>query len=70
MPEDEEGGVMLVDLEQRIRDLAAVQLELAHETLALAERHALHYDELERLADRLYAEAQDGAAVLLRRGNE
>jgi YD repeat-containing protein len=59
---------VLDELERKVRDLAAVQLELAHETLALAERHALHYDELDRLADHLHAEAHD--AVVLERGNE
>jgi hypothetical protein len=58
---------MLEALEQRLRDLAAVHRELVSEHLALAERCLLAGDELERLADRLYAEGQDDL-VLLGRG--
>jgi hypothetical protein len=52
-----------LDLESRLRDLAALAVELSNEHLALAERHAALQDELERLADDLYADEQDAAVV-------
>lgn len=62
---------MIEDLERRLRDLAAVELELSNESLALAERHAMHHDELEKLADHVYADGQDELAlVLLRQGDQ
>jgi len=53
-----------VPLDERLRDLAAHALELAHEHVALAERLHRHYDELEQLADHLYADEQDLAGLL------
>jgi|KBSMisStandDraft_5_1062788.scaffolds.fasta_scaffold826187_2 hypothetical protein len=51
-------------LQARLRDLAAVTLELAHEHLTIVERLHRHYDELERTADHLYAQEQDLAGLL------
>lgn len=53
----------LAELETWLRDLAAVSLELSHEHLAIAERHAMQHDALERVADRLYADEQDLAGA-------
>jgi hypothetical protein len=54
-----DGPLTRAELELELRDLATVSLELSHEHLALAERHALHHDALERVADRLHAEERD-----------
>lgn len=54
-------------LERRLRELAAMHLGLSNAALTLAQRHARAHDELERLADQLYADEQDLlAAPLLR----
>jgi hypothetical protein len=52
---------MLEDLAWRLHDLIAVQRQIDIETLALLERRASFHDELERLADDLYAQSQDDA---------
>jgi hypothetical protein len=50
-------------LEQKLRDAVALQRELVAEHLALAERCLRVGDELESLADQLYADGQDGLAA-------
>ena len=68
---DSFGVSMSRALEERLRDLAAQQLELSNDSLTIAERHARVHDELERLADRLYAAEQDLLEALFRvRGTE
>lgn len=54
------------NLERRLRELAELQLDLSNALLAFAERHARNHDELEELADDLYAAEQELLAAITR----
>ena len=51
--------VLSAELDQRLRDLITVHRELVTEVEAIGYRIIRAGDELERLADELYADAQD-----------